>query len=168
MHHSADYLFKLYRATGERRYAELLRDIMHAHAEVMETPGRPTTGMGPGSSMERITLADGEGKGAIGQILHTSNGWTEDNGMLMALENPGIYVRTDKDELYVFDHVEARVIKRDKAGRDPGNNQPDPVRRQGHHPRRVRQTGHKAPRLHRLPQVAEGRDQGWKHPSIRY
>ena len=22
---------------------------------------------------------------------HTSNGWTEDNGMLMALENPGIY-----------------------------------------------------------------------------
>ena len=82
----------------------------------METPGRPTTGMGPGSSMERITLADGEGKGAIGQILHTSNGWTEDNGMLMALENPGIYVRTDKDELYVFDHVEVRAVKRDKAG----------------------------------------------------
>lgn len=113
---SADYLFKLYRATGQRCYAELLRDIMHAHAEVMETPGRPTTGMGAGSSMERITLADGEGKGAIGQILHTSNGWTEDNGMLMALENPGIYLRTDKDEVYVFDHVEVRVIKCDKAG----------------------------------------------------
>lgn len=113
---SGDYLFKLYRATGERRYAELLRDIMHAHAEVMETPGRPTTGMGPGSSMERITLADGEGKGAIGQILHTSNGWTEDNGMLMALENPGIYVRTDTDEMCVFDHVAVRVVKRDKNG----------------------------------------------------
>lgn len=112
---SADYLFKLYRATGERCYAELLRDIIHAHSEVMETPGRPTTGMGPGSSMERITLADGEGKGAIGQILHTSNGWTEDNGMLMALENPGIYLRTDKDELVVFDHVEARILKRDTS-----------------------------------------------------
>jgi hypothetical protein len=112
---SADYLFKLYRATGERCYAELLRDIIHAHCEVMETPGRPTTGMGPGSSMERISLADGEGKGAIGQILHTSNGWTEDNGMLMALENPGIYLRTDKDELMVFDHVEARILKRDTS-----------------------------------------------------
>jgi lysophospholipase L1-like esterase len=113
---SADYLFKLYRATGQRAYAELLRDIIHAHAEVMETPGRPTTGMGPGSSMERITLADGEGKGAIGQILHTSNGWTEDNGMLMAMENPGIYVRTDKDEVYVFDHVEVKSVKRDNTG----------------------------------------------------
>ncbi|MCX6927915.1 MAG: hypothetical protein NT154_32605, partial [Verrucomicrobia bacterium] len=34
----------------------------------------------------------------------------------IALENPGIYVRTDKDELYVFDHVEVRAGKRDKAG----------------------------------------------------
>lgn len=113
---SADYLFKLYRATGERCYAELLRDIIHAHAEVMETPGRVTTGMGPGSSMERITLADGEGRGAIGQILHTSNGWTEDNGMLMALENPGIYLRTDRDEIVVFDHVEVRVVERSQTG----------------------------------------------------
>ena len=113
---SADYLFKLYRATGARAYAELLRDIIHAHAEVMETPGRPTTGMGPGSSMERITLADGEGKGAIGQILHTSNAWTEDNGMLMAMENPGIYLRTDRDQIFVFDHVEARILRRDEDG----------------------------------------------------
>ena len=30
---SGDALFKIYRATGDRRYAELLRDIVHAHAE---------------------------------------------------------------------------------------------------------------------------------------
>jgi hypothetical protein len=29
---------------------------------------------------------------------------------------PGIYVRTDRDEMFVFDHVEARVLKRDKEG----------------------------------------------------
>lgn len=34
----------------------------------------------------------------------------------MAMELPGIYVRTDKDEMFVFDHVEAQVVKRDKAG----------------------------------------------------
>ena len=36
------------------------------------------------------------------------------NGILMAMELPGIYVRTDKDELYVFDSVDAQVIQRDK------------------------------------------------------
>lgn len=107
---SADHLFKLYRATGNRLYADLLRDICHAHTEVMETPGRPTTGMGVGSSMERIQLSDAEGKGEIGQILHTSNGWTEGNGMLMAIEIPGIYVQTDQKTLYVFDHVTAKIL----------------------------------------------------------
>lgn len=113
---SADHLFKIYRATGDRRYADLLRDINHAHAEVMETPGRVTTGMGPGTSMERIQVCDADGKNQIGVILHTSNGWTEGNGMLMSVEIPGIYIQTDKDEMYVFDHVDAKVVKRDKSG----------------------------------------------------
>jgi hypothetical protein len=113
---SGDYLFKLYRATGQRRYAELLKDIMHAHAEVMETPGRPTTGAGPGTSMERIQTTDADGKGAIGMILKGSNGWTEGNGLLMALENPGIYLQTDREQLFVFDHVVVKVLRRDKTG----------------------------------------------------
>lgn len=113
---SADHLFKIYGATGDQRYADLLRDINHAHAEVMETPGRPTTGMGLGSSMERIQTTDADGKGAVGVILYTSNGWTEGNGMLMGIEIPGIYLQTDKDEMYVFDHVDAKVVKRDKSG----------------------------------------------------
>ncbi len=113
---SGDYLFKLYRATGERLYADLIRDINHAHAEVMETPGRTTTGAGPGTSMERIQTSDADGKGLRGFIYNTSNGWTEGNGMLMALEIPGIYIQTDKDELYVFDHVDVKTIKRDKSG----------------------------------------------------
>ena len=106
----------MYRATGQSRYAELLRDIAHAHAEVVETPGRETTGMGPGTSMERIQTTDAEGKGSEGFIYKTSNGWTEDCGMLMALEIPGIYIQTDSDEHYVFDHLEVQVT-RDKRKR---------------------------------------------------
>ena len=113
---SGDYLFKLYRATGQRRYAELLRDIAHAHAEVVETPGRVTTGMGPGTSMERIQTSDAEGRGAEGLIYKTSNGWTEDCGMLMAVEIPGIYVQTDRDVHAVFDHLEVQVER--QRGRD--------------------------------------------------
>lgn len=70
--------------------------------------------MGPGTSMERIQMCDADGKSQIGVILHTSNGWTEGNGMLMSLEIPGIYLQTDKDEMYVFDHVEVKAVKRDK------------------------------------------------------
>lgn len=109
---SGDYLFKLFRATNQKRYADLLCDIIHAHSEVMETPGRQTTGMGPGTSMERIQTTDADGKGAMGMILKTSNGWTEDCGLLMSLEVPGIYVQTDKNVLYVFDHLKAEVVHR--------------------------------------------------------
>ena len=127
---SGDYLFKLYRATGKRTYAELLRDIQHAHTEVVETPGRPTVSAGSGDawsnekrvnsygcSMERIQVTDSEGKSATGKLArNTSNGWTELNGMLMAIEIPGVYLQLDKDELFVFDHVEAKILNRSNNG----------------------------------------------------
>jgi hypothetical protein len=113
---SGDALFKLYRAGQGRRYAELMRDVVHAHAEVVERADRRTCGAGPGAVMERIQLSDAEGEGAIGQLISTSNGWCELNGLLMALELPGIYLCSDKEELFVFDSVEARVIKRSEKG----------------------------------------------------
>ena len=127
---SGDYLFKLYRATGKREYADLLRDIQHAHTEVVETPGRPTVSNGTGGawmkeersdyygcSMERIQVTESEGKDAVGRLArNTSNGWTELNGMLMAMEIPGVYLQIDKNELYVFDHVEVKVLEHTNDG----------------------------------------------------
>jgi hypothetical protein len=127
---SGDYLFKLYRATGERKYAELIRDIQHAHTEVVETPGRPTVSAGSGGawepagksnyygcSMERIQPSDAEGKNGVGKLYkNTSNAWNELNGMLMAIELPGIYLQLDKNEMFVFDHVEVTVVERNKSG----------------------------------------------------
>lgn len=98
---SGDPLFKVYRATGDRRYAELMRDIVHAHAEGIKPSGEIT---------ERLTYCDADSRGARGS---GSTGWCELNGILMAMELPGIYVRTDKAELSVFDHVEAKFLKRD-------------------------------------------------------
>ena len=127
---SGDYLFKLYRATGERKYAELIRDIQHAHTEVVETPGRPTVSIGSGGawetnrksnyygcSMERIQPSDAEGKAGVGQLYrYTSNAWNELNGMLMAIELPGIYLQPDKNELMVFDHMEVTIAEKNKSG----------------------------------------------------
>ncbi len=113
---SGDYVFKLYRATGDVRYAELIRDIQHAHVEATDMPGHPTCGMGNGASMERIQPTDAEGKAAIGNFYHTENSWTELDGFMMAIELPGIYLQTDAEMFFVFDHVLAKVVRRDITG----------------------------------------------------
>jgi hypothetical protein len=111
---SGDDLFKLFRATGNTLYADLIHDIQHAHAEAVNMPGHITSNYLIGSSMERIQASDAEGKESIGNFIYTRNSWTETNGMLMALELPGVYVVTDKASIYVFDHVEATLLKKNK------------------------------------------------------
>jgi len=113
---SGDYLFKLYRATGNKLYAGLIKDIQHAQAEAVNMPGHLTTRNLIGSSMERIQPSDAEGKGSVGNFINTRNSWTETNGMLMAIELPGIYLQTDKGKLDVFDHIEASILKKDHRG----------------------------------------------------
>ena len=97
---SGDALFKLFRSIGRIEYAELLRDVIHAHAEGIQPNGKIT---------ERLTYCDADSRGSRGDGGKT--GWNETNGALMALEIPGIYVRTDRASLFVFDHVEASVVK---------------------------------------------------------
>lgn len=113
---SGDYLFKLFRATGKVKYADLIRDIQHAQVEAVNMPGHITTNNLIGSSMERIQPSDAEGKGSIGNFINTRNSWTETNGILMSMELPGIYLRTDNKKIYVFDHVEAKVVGSNKSG----------------------------------------------------
>lgn len=101
---SGDALFKLYRTTGNLLYADLLRDIIHAHAEGVQPNGKIT---------ERLTYCDADSRGSRGDGGKT--GWNETNGALMALEIPSIYVRTDLGKAYTFDHVTVEEIK--KAGK---------------------------------------------------
>jgi len=100
---SGDPLFKIYRATGERRYADLMHDIVHAHAEGIQPNGNIS---------ERLTYCDADSRGERGGYT----GWNELNGILMAMELPGIYLQTDNNEMYVFDHVEVKVVKRAEEG----------------------------------------------------
>ncbi|MDD4823302.1 MAG: hypothetical protein PHI48_12190 [Bacteroidales bacterium] len=102
---SGDPLFKIFRATGDERYASLLYDIAHAHAEGIQPGGLIT---------ERLTYCDADSRGSRGDGGKT--GWNETNGALMAMELPGIYLRTDMDRMFVFDHVVAEVVSRDKSG----------------------------------------------------
>lgn len=113
---SGDYLFKLFRATGNIQYADLIRDIQHAQTEAVNMPGHLTTNNLIGSSMERIQPSDAEGKGSIGNFINTRNSWTETNGILMSMELPGIYLGIDNKKMYVFDHVEAKIVGSAESG----------------------------------------------------
>lgn len=99
---SADALFRIYRETGELRFADLLHDVWHAYVEGI----RPN-----GFISERLTYCDAELRGTRGLGGDGGNGWNEVNGCLMALELPGIYVRTDEDRFFVFDHVDVSLKK---------------------------------------------------------
>lgn len=102
---SGDALFKIYRATCDRRYAELLRDIIHAHAEGIQPNGRIS---------ERLTYCDADNRGSRADGWLT--GWNETNGALMAIEIPGIYADTASGEVYTFDAVETTVLRHDAKG----------------------------------------------------
>jgi hypothetical protein len=102
---SGDPLFKIFRATDDIRYAELMNDVVHAYAEGIQPNGMIT---------ERLTYCDADSRGSRGSGGMT--GWNELNGMLMAMELPGIYVQTDKDKLVVFDAVTAKVLNRSTKG----------------------------------------------------
>ncbi len=96
---SLDALFKLYRATENEIYAELLRDVIHAYTEGIQPNGKIT---------ERLTYCDADSRGSRADGWET--GWTETNGALMAIEIPGIYIRKDTGKIYVFDHVEVTPL----------------------------------------------------------
>ncbi len=102
---SGDVLFKLYRSTGDVLYADLMRDVIHAHAEGVQPNGKIT---------ERLTYCDADSRGSRGDGGQT--GWNETNGAMMALEIPGVYIRKDLGQAYVFDHVEMKSLKKTKSG----------------------------------------------------
>lgn len=102
---SGDAIFKIYRATKDSRYADLMYDIIHAHAEGIQPNGLIT---------ERLTYCDADSRGSRGDGGKT--GWNETNGALMAIEIPGIYINRDKGDMYVFDHVDAKILGTSKSG----------------------------------------------------
>ncbi|WP_313153761.1 hypothetical protein [Sphingobacterium multivorum] len=102
---SGDVLFKLFRETGTSLYADLIRDVIHAHAEGVQPNGKIT---------ERLTYCDADSRGSRGDGGKT--GWNETNGALMALEIPGVYVRKDRATAYAFDHMLVKTVKKTGQG----------------------------------------------------
>ena len=110
-----DCLLKLFRATGEERYAEMHKDQSHNAIQYVGAPYNPLRHES-GYVTERVQLSDWEGDN-IGSVDYSDSnmGW-ETQVAINCLSNPGIYLHTDDETLLVMDHVKAQVIKRDKSG----------------------------------------------------
>ncbi len=114
---SGDFLLKLFRATGDVRYAELLKDIAHNIVQYITTENNLLgRGSVPGSVSERVNLSDWEGENNIGIVGADTNMAWETVALLSMLQNPGIYVQTDTEKCIVLDHVQAQIVDKTPEG----------------------------------------------------
>ncbi|NJN26074.1 MAG: hypothetical protein HC819_08915 [Cyclobacteriaceae bacterium] len=111
--HSGLALLRLYRATGNVFYAEILRDITSAIPQYLSTADNPIEGLQPGWVSERVNTSDWlEG---IGEIMHGST-WAETALMLTITEIPGIYIDVVKKLAFSFDQVKILNLETRKNG----------------------------------------------------
>jgi len=112
---SGDSLFKLWRATGNLLYLDLIQEIAHNLPQYLSRADRPVGGMKPGFMCERVNFSDWEGVDNIGGMLFGSC-WCEVSLALTTVELPGIYLQPDTGFCRVFDHVVAEVSAPDEQG----------------------------------------------------
>jgi len=111
--HSGASLLKLYRATGDEFYIDLLYDIAHDIPQYLVHPLRPMKDIPYGFINERVNTTDWlEG---IGEVFYGST-WAETSLMLTYVEIPGLYVRPDAGFVRAFDNIEVVKIKRTNRG----------------------------------------------------
>jgi hypothetical protein len=109
--HSGIALWRLFRATGNARYMQLLKEIAFVMPQYLSHPLRPIEKMKIGWMSERVSTTDWlEG---IGELMYGST-WAETSLMLSYIELPGVYVQPDKSILWVIDNIEAKIVQ-DKA-----------------------------------------------------
>jgi len=101
---SGSALLRLYRATSDRSYLDLLRDIAHQMPQYLGDPAKPLGKLPAGWVSERINTTDWDGPDGIGKVLPIST-WAETSLMLTAVELPGLYVRSEEGLFCAFDNV---------------------------------------------------------------
>jgi len=101
-------LWRLFRATGQTFYMELLRDIARVMPQYLSHPLRPIDQMKAGWMSERVNTTDWlEG---IGELMVGST-WAETSLMLSYAELPGVYIQPDKSYVIALDNIETRITE---------------------------------------------------------
>lgn len=123
---SGDALFRLYRATGEVAWLELLRDTTHNLGQYLRHADAAPAGA-PDSDARADARADAGARPDCPRVetatwLDARNGVVPVAGLFDAIgllaytEVPGVYAQTNTGFVFAFDHVDARLKER-LAGR---------------------------------------------------
>ncbi len=106
--HSGIALWRLFRATGNTSYMQLLKEIAFVMPQYLSHPSRPIEKMKIGWMSERVSTTDWlEG---IGELMYGST-WAETSLMLSYIELPGVYAQPDKSYVCAIDNLEAEIIQ---------------------------------------------------------
>lgn len=123
-------IFKLWRATGEAVWLDLIRDIARCLPQYVSRADRPIPDtregkrwrvMNPGWVNERVNLSDWEVRGepweeiCVGEIFGGST-WSEPAILNTVAEVPGIYLDMETPSVTVFDHVHVQIFHMDPQG----------------------------------------------------
>jgi hypothetical protein len=105
--YSGDALLRLYRATGQVLYLELLRDTAHNLTQYLNRADHALHPRSePGWTCGRVNTSDASD--AVGETTPGPSP-LEITGLLTAVEVPGLYVQPDTGFAFAFDHVVARI-----------------------------------------------------------
>jgi hypothetical protein len=114
---SGDALFRIFRATGDPFYLDLVRDIAHGIPQYFSREDRPLRCGHEGRTMppswvwERVQTSDWESPDVpLGEWPCALADWVSNAMMLSWIELPGIYVQPDAALVYAIDHVNARLL----------------------------------------------------------
>ena len=110
---SGDSLLKLFRATGDGLYLDMLRQTAHNITQYLSRADQPVGGMPPGWMNERVNLSDWDNN--VGGIFFGSC-WCEVSCMLTYAEVPGLYVQPDTGLAFAFDHVDVEIEEQGGGG----------------------------------------------------
>lgn len=102
-------LLKLYRATQNPFYLNMLSDITYAITQYMSYPGHEIPGYHDGWIYERGGTSDWDN--AVGEI-HAAASFPSISLMLSYVELPGVYVNKTTKEVFTIDQVNARLNKK--------------------------------------------------------
>jgi len=107
--HSGLGLLTLFRATGDERLMDLLRDIVRFLPQTVSREDRPVHDksgrpLPPGWMNERVNTSDWDDN--IGGVFYGSC-WCEVSLLLSYAELPGVYARGDLRKVWCLDHVDA-------------------------------------------------------------
>ncbi|AUP81259.1 glycoside hydrolase family protein [Flavivirga eckloniae] len=108
--YSGDSLLKLYRATNNPLYIDLLKDIAHNALQYVSTTDRPLApNMLHGYVCERVNISNWEGEQNVGGNFYDSSPWVEVAIMQTVTQVPSIYFDVENNTLAIFDHLNASI-----------------------------------------------------------